>query len=157
MQAKNTFTLFDSIKTVIIQTRQTIVRNVNQAMVFAYFQIGKMIVEDEQNGKDRADYAKETLARLSKSLTHEFGKGFSMTNLEYIRSFYNLYRIRIPQSLIEESEMVVNNPFRLSWTHYVHLIKIKDDGERSFYEIEAVANNWSVREMQRQFNSALYG
>ena len=79
-----------------------------------------------------------------------------MTNLEYIRSFYNLYRVRIPQSVIEESEMVVNNPFRLSWTHYIPLIKIKDDGERSFYENEAVANNWSVREMQRQFNSALY-
>jgi predicted nuclease of restriction endonuclease-like (RecB) superfamily len=156
MQARNTFTLFDSIKTVIIQTRQTIVRNVNQAMVIAYFRIGKMIIEDEQKGKDRADYAKETLAHLSKALTHEFGKGFSMTNMEYIRSFYNLYRQRIPQSVIEEFETIINDTFRLSWTHYVQLIKIKDDGERSFYEIEAAANNWSVREMQRQYNSALY-
>ncbi|MDB5141078.1 MAG: hypothetical protein JWR12_2994 [Mucilaginibacter sp.] len=87
MHGKNAFTLFDNVRTVIIQTRQTIVRNVNQAMVIAYFRIGKMIVEDEQKGKGRADYAKETLARLSKALSHEFGKGFSMTNWSTSEAF----------------------------------------------------------------------
>jgi predicted nuclease of restriction endonuclease-like (RecB) superfamily len=149
MQAKNVFTLFDNVKTVIIQTQQTIVRNVNQAMVLAYFQIGKMIVEDQQHGNAKADYAKETLVRLSQALINEFGKGYSTDNLERFRNFYLSYRNRISATLSRKS-------FTLSWSHYVQLIKMKDQEERSFYEIEASANNWSVREMQRQFNSALY-
>lgn len=92
------------------------------------------------------------MVELSEQLTKDFGKGYSMTNLEYIRKFYAIYCNRIPQSLIEEFKA----PFVLSWTHYIQLIKINDTQERSFYEIEAARGNWSVRELQRQFDSSLY-
>lgn len=166
MRSKNNpFPLFENIKTIIAETQHYIVRNVNAAMILAYFQIGKMIVEDEQHGSQRAGYAKETIARLSKELNREFGRGYSISNMEYIRSFYIIYRHRIPQSVIGEfdqlliSQTVIGEltiPFHLSWTHYIQLLKIKNEDERNFYEIEAAANNWSVRELQRQYNSALF-
>ena len=146
------FTLFENVKTLITSTQQNIVRNVNSAIVYAYFNIGKSIVEDEQKGKHRANYAKETLARLSHALIKEFGKGYSVSNLEYMRNFYLAYQNRISQSVIGLSEA----PFKLSWTHYIQLLKIKDVNERNFYEIESVNNNWSVRELQRQYNSSLF-
>ena len=133
--------------------------------------IGRMIVEDEQNGKYRADYAKKVLVQLSKQLTKEFGKGYSSTNLEYIRKFYKIYVNRIPQSVVGKSKKLresaksaipqsaieeFNTPFVLSWTHYVQLLRIENNDERNFYEIEAAQGNWSVRELQRQFNSSLY-
>jgi len=157
--------LFENVKTIITETQLAVVRNVNQAMVFAYFQIGRMIVEDEQQGNQRADYAKETILRLSAALNREFGKGYSVSNLEYMRSFYITYQGRISQTLSGKLDETIKSqtvsgkfvfPFKLGWSHYVLLLKIKDDDERSFYEIEASANNWSVRELQRQFNSALF-
>ena len=190
--------LFLSIKELIQQSQRQVVQNVNSTMVFTYFEIGRMIVEHEQNGKMRADYAKETLKILSDKLTYQFGKGYSIDNLERIRKFYLIYNNRIsaslmrkfennqrlPQksignkksaSLMRKSKINIENkninndkiksasvmrkfkiPFSLSWTHYLLLIKIEDDAERNFYEIEATQNNWSVRELQRQYNSALY-
>lgn len=190
--------LFLSIKEVIQQAQKHVVQNVNSTMVLTYFEIGRMIVDYEQNGKIRADYAKETLKILSDKLTYQFGKGYSIDNLERIRKFYLIYNKRISASLMRKFEnnrpitqnirgnqksaslmrkskinienKNINNaelksasvmrkfkiPFSLSWTHYLLLIKIEDDDERNFYEIEAVQNNWSVRELQRQFNSALY-
>lgn len=165
MELSKSFPLFENIKTVIANTQLAVVRNINQAMIFAYFQIGRMIIEDEQQGNQRADYAKETILRLSIALNDEFGRGYSVSNLEYMRSFYVTYRQRIPQSLLgkmnsgEKSQSSIGiseTPFRLSWTHYIQLLKIKDEDERSFYEIEAAGNNWSVRELQRQLNSALF-
>jgi hypothetical protein len=113
-----------------------------------------------------------TIDKLSKDLTREFGKGYSATNLEYFRRFYLLYENRISQSTIGKlsiksspkkhspiPQSVIGNseyPFSLSWTHYIQLLKIEDKKERDFYEIEAVQNNWSVRELTRQFNAALY-
>lgn len=144
--------LFQSVKYLIEEAQQYIVRNVNTTMLLTYFEIGRMIVEHEQKGKYRADYAEETLIQLSKNLTKVFGKGYSTSNLEYMRNFYILYQKRIPQSLIGKSKF----PFSLSWTHYLQLLKIENNAERSFYEIEAAKNHWSVRELQRQFNSAIY-
>jgi len=160
----NFFPLFENVKSLITETQKYVVRNVNSAMTLAYFRIGKMIVEDEQQGNQRAEYAKETIAKLSTELNKEFGKGYSISNLEYMRSFYNIYQLRISQSLIgkfknsSKSQSITKNlniPFLLSWTHYIQLLKIKDD-ERNFYEIEASANDWSVRELQRQYNAALF-
>ena len=164
---ENTTTLYNSIKKLIDTAKSKIVRNVNATMVLTYYAIGKVIVDDEQNGKYRAEYVKQVLSQLSIQLSKEFGKGYSLTNLEYIRKFYKIYQSRIPQSvvgklgmgktspkskipqsLIEES----TSPFLLSWTHYIQLIKIENDDERNFYEIEASQGNWSVRELQRQFN-----
>lgn len=149
---KNSFPLFENVKTVITETQQNVVRNVNSAMTLAYFRIGKMIVEDEQDGQERAGYAKDTIASLSDKLCEEFGKGYSTSNLEYMRSFYLTYQNRISQSLTGKLE----SPFNLSWTHYIQLLKIKGDDERSFYEIEAANSNWSVRELQRQYGSSLF-
>ena len=189
--------LFLSIKELIQQAQKQVVQNVNSTMVLTYFEIGRMIVDHEQNGKMRADYAKETLKILSDKLTIQFGKGYSIDNLERIRKFYLIYNNRISASLMRKfennrrlSQNIIGNqksaslmrkskiniennninnklksasvmrkfktPFSLSWTHYLLLIKIEDDAERNFYEIEAAQNNWSVRELQRQYNSALY-
>jgi predicted nuclease of restriction endonuclease-like (RecB) superfamily len=124
-----------------------------------------MIIAHEQKGKNRAGYAEETLILLSKYLTKDFGMGYSRSNLEYMRSFYILYQKRISQSLIgkfksaPKSQSLIGKsefPFSLSWTHYLQLLKIEMEEERNFYEIEATQNHWSVRELQRQFNSALY-
>lgn len=156
----NDFPLFESIKTILSETQAHVVRSINSAMILAYFQIGKMIVEDEQSGIQRAEYAKETISRLSKELTKEFGKGYSADNLERFRKFYIIYQRRISASVMRKSISAIQDkgefPFRLSWTHYIQLLKMKDDNERSFYEIEASANNWSVRELQRQYNASLF-
>lgn len=161
--------LFQSIKQLIEDAQQHVVRNINTTMLITYFEIGRMIVEDEQQGKQRATYAKETIEQLSSLLTKEFGRGYSTANLEYMRQFYSLYNNRISQSPIGKSKAIKSfnkNPqsvigesaikFTLSWTHYIQLLKIKDDAERNFYEIEAAQNNWSVRELARQYNSSLY-
>lgn len=161
---KNSFPLFESIKTVITETQQYVVRNVNSAMTLAYFRIGKMIVEDEQDGNERAGYAQEILKKLSTKLTDEFGRGYSNDNLEFMRKFYLTYQNRSPQTLYGDSENPISeslirkseSPFQLSWTHYIQLLKIKVDDERSFYEIEAANNNWSVRELKRQYGSSLF-
>ncbi|MBF6643956.1 MULTISPECIES: PDDEXK nuclease domain-containing protein [Chryseobacterium] len=165
--------LYSSVKHLIENAKNNIVRNINMTMIMTYFQIGEMIVEDEQSGRDRAEYSKETLKNLSKQLTEEFGKGYSVDNLQWMRKFYLTFQKRISSGLIANSEKYEtlsrislqdpnyetasrNSMFTLSWSHYIQLMKIEDEDERNFYEIEATQNHWSVRELTRQFNSALY-
>ncbi len=146
--------LYLKIAGLLQAARQNVVRAVNQTMVYTYFEIGRMIVEDEQQGKERAEYGKRVLKELSEKLTKEFGKGFSVQNLENIRKFYLMYSSsEKSQSLIRISE---RSKSTLSWTHYLVLIRIENKNERNFYEIESLNNNWSVRELKRQFSSALY-
>lgn len=161
--------LYNSIKDLILEAQSQIVRNVNSVMVQTYFQIGRHIAEDKLKGKERADYAEKTIRQLSIDLTNEFGKGYSKSNLEYMRQFYSIYQDRhakIAQSVVgqfrksakitQSAIALSNSPFSLSWTHYIQLLKIEDTAERDFYEVEASKENWSVRELQRQFNSSLY-
>lgn len=141
-----------------------------------------MIVEEEQNGKERAEYGKQILKGLSQQLTKEFGKGFSLSSLEQIRKFYLIYsnstmllrilNIQIPQTLSTELDsqktqslstefknidfQTLISFFKLTWSHYTFLMRIDDEKERSFYEIESEKHNWSVRELKRQYDSALY-
>ncbi|WP_026776943.1 YhcG family protein [Polaribacter sp. Hel_I_88] len=137
----------------LLQSARTkVLRSVNQTMVITYFEIGKMIIEEEQGGKMRAGYGKEIIKELSLLLTEKFGKGFSERNIEQMRQFYNSYSK--PQTLSAESEKALK--FNLSWSHYLKLMRIDDENERKFYEIESFKNNWSVRELQRQFDAALY-
>ena len=138
--------------------KQQVVRQVNLVMVHTYFEIGRMIVEQEQEGKDRAEYGKQLLSGLSKALTNEFGKGFSTTNIQQMRSFYLAYQNQQTLSANSKSEIqqTASAEFKLSWSHYLKLMRIDDQNERKFYEIESVKNNWSVRELDRQYNSALY-
>ena len=126
--------------------KKTVIRTVNSAMVQVYFEIGKMIVEEEQEGDSRAKYGESLLKGLSKALTKEFGKGFSQRNVEQMRKFYLTY----------SKTQTLPADFNLSWSHYLTLMRIDDINERSFYEIESAKNNWSVRELQRQYDSALY-
>jgi predicted nuclease of restriction endonuclease-like (RecB) superfamily len=132
----------------IVLARQNVVRAVNQTMVLTYFEIGKMIIEEEQQGQNRAEYGKQTLKELSKKLTQQFGKGFSVENLDRMRFFYKIYQNQISSTALTK--------FNLSWSHYLLLMRITNENERNFYEIEAHNNNWSLRELERQFDSALY-
>ena len=138
--------IYQEIHDLLHNARQNIVLNINSTMTKTYFLIGKRIVEEEQNGNKRAEYGKNLIKILSEKLTKEFGKGFSQRNLEQMRTFY--VRYSIPQTLSAE--------FKLSWSHYLILMRIEDIGTRNFYEIEAIQNNWSLRELKRQVNSALY-
>ncbi|MCP4105754.1 MAG: DUF1016 domain-containing protein [Desulfobacteraceae bacterium] len=146
--------LYSKIAELLHDARQNTVRAVNHTMVYTYYEIGRMIVEDEQAGQKRAEYGKKVLQELSGKLTAEFGKGFSVQNLENMRKFYLTYSdSEKSQSLIRGSDKLNTV---LSWTHYLILIRIQNENERNFYEIEALNNNWSVRELKRQFDSALY-
>jgi hypothetical protein len=119
-------------------------------MVATYFRIGQHLVENEQHGNKRAEYGKETLKQISEKLTGEFGKGFSVDNLQNMRNFYSIYRNYETLSRNFESR------FSLSRSHYLFLLRIDNPQERSFYEIEAEKNSWSLREMKRQFDAALF-
>ncbi len=131
--------------------RGKLVKSVNQTMVFAYYEIGKIIVEEEQQGKEKAEYAKKTIKQLSKKLIKEYGRGFSIRNLEQMRQFYLVYsKAQTPSAELQVSD------FSLSWSHYLILMRIKKAAERQFYEIESRNNNWSVRELKRQFDSSLF-
>ncbi|MEI6435735.1 MAG: PDDEXK nuclease domain-containing protein, partial [Bacteroidota bacterium] len=146
--------LYANIAGLLLAARQSVVHSVNQTIVYTYSEIGRMIVEEEQQGKERAAYGQQILKELSKKLIREFGKGFSVQNLENMRKFFLLYS---PDSKSQSPIRISEKPNNaLSWTHYLILIRIENPDERSFYEIEALNNNWSVRELQRQFNSALY-
>ena len=147
---------YNNIAELLRTARQQVVRTVNQTMVLTYFEIGKQIVEEEQQGKERAEYGKQILKGLSEMLTKEFGKGFSTTNLKQMKSFYLSYQKG--QTLSDESSkgQTSSAKFSLSWSHYIKLMRVDDKDERKFYEIEAQKNNWSVRELNRQYDSALY-
>lgn len=151
-------TFFNQIVDLLQSARNKVVQTVNQSMVTTYFEIGRKIVEEEQKGKDRAEYGKNLLTDLSKVLTKEFGKGFSVTNIQQMRRFYLAYEKQQTVSANSKKaiQQTVSVKFRLSWSHYLKLMRIEDENERKFYEIEAYKNNWSVRELKRQFDSALY-
>ncbi len=159
--------IFPQIKFLLEESRKSIVQTVNTTMVFTYFKIGEIIVEYEQKGKERAEYSKKTLHELSLQLTKEFGRGFTKRNLELMRQFYLVYRninTNTLSSYLEnktitpkkiEISQCVKKVFTLSWSHYVFLMRL-NKAERNFYEKESEINNWSLRELKRQFNSALF-
>lgn len=159
----------EGIRDLIIGAHSTVARGVDLVQVRTNFEVGRRIIQEEQRGKDRATYGKQVIGALADRLTSEFGRGFSDTNLKLMRLFYVLYQHRIgqsptdqfktlakSQSLTDQLGPAVRSPFTLSWTHYVVLLGIKNPNERSFYEIESVKQNWTVRELKRQFASGLY-
>lgn len=163
--------LCSNIKELINSSRNRIVQTVNTTMIHTYFEIGRLIVEHLQGGKDRADYGKQILRTLSDELVEEFGNGFSERNLQRMKNFYQEYSISPTLSSefkLKDSSIlsVIHNEssvqqiqsvkFVLSWSHYVFLMRIENTAERQFYEIEAFENNWSLRELKRQFDSSLY-
>ena len=146
------------ISDLLKSARKAVVQSVNKTIVITYFEIGRLIVEEEQSGKERAAYGQQILKELSNRLTKEFGKGFSVENLDRMRYFYKTYSNRIsstPLTIFEKGQVVFDE-LKLSWSHYLMLMRVDDANERNFYEIEAAENNWSLRELRRQFDSALY-
>jgi len=171
----------NQIIALIEQARQTVVRNTNTTMILTYYHIGRLLVEEWQQGERKAEYGAQLLASVSADLTKTFGKGFSADNLERMRKFFLLYsnsssvlrnsdifqktatvlRIsddsQISASLTRkfdgESEVCF---LPISWTHYSFLMRIKDETERQFYEVESFLNQWSVKELERQFNTGLF-
>ena len=195
---KLTKAFFEDIKNLIHSARATVARGVDLVQVYTNFEIGRRIVVQEQKGKGRAADGQEVLTVLSERLVVEFGRGYSRSNLEYMRKFFLLYEERshisqtmsgklgihaksqtvsgksqsppgqfdilqtlsaksqpvpIPQSTSGQSDP---RPFTLSWSHYVFLLSVKNPDERSFYEIESTHQNWTLRELKRQFDSSLY-
>ncbi|MGL5123001.1 MAG: PDDEXK nuclease domain-containing protein [Fusobacteriaceae bacterium] len=143
---KTSENFYKNILEILKNSREKVLRTVNQTIVKTYFEIGKAIVEEEQEGEVRATYGKEIIKGLSGKLTSEFGKGFSETNLKQMKSFYNIYKIG----------QTLSDQFKLSWSHYLILMRIANIEERKFYEIEAYNSNWSLRELRRQLDSGLY-
>lgn len=136
--------LLGQISETYTQGRVQAFRAVNTQLLATYWQIGQAIVEFEQGGKAKAEYGKALLTNLSKDLTVRCGKGFSRSNLVYMRLLYQRYPI---------SQMPSD---RLSWSHYVELLKIDGDLERGFYEKQAISERWSVAELKRQKETALF-
>ncbi len=178
--------LLENIRELILSARKAVVHSVDLIQVMTNLEIGRRIVEHEQQGEERAEYGKALLKELSADLTAEFGKGFSEDNLSLMRRFHLVYRERRQisemvsgKSLTESRDHALSDQlqksetasrkfvsfekkqtspvqFTLSWSHYVFLMGVKDEAERGFYEIEATSQNWSLRELKRQFNSGLY-
>ncbi len=152
---------FQSISNILEEARKNAKTAVNLSMVYAYYEIGRKIVEEEQNGENRAAYGKQLLKELSKFLTQKHGKGYSAENLKLMRRFYMVYsRDQIGETVFTQFENLpavsTGRKFFLSWSHYLKLMRIDNIEERHFYEIEAVKNDWSLSELKRQCNSALY-
>lgn len=137
-------TLIFNIEQTVTKAKEKLSTSVNNTITETYWQIGKYIVETEQDGKIKAAYGKKLLTTLSHELTLRLGKGYSRPNLNNMRKFYLKY---------PNCQMVSD---KLSWSHICELIKLDDDLERSFYERQTVNENWSVRELQRQIDSALF-
>jgi predicted nuclease of restriction endonuclease-like (RecB) superfamily len=140
--------LFHRIAELVQGSKSKIVREINQTMVYTYFEIGRHIFEQEQDGELHVDYGTSTLPDLSKALNKEFGRGFSVRNLRQMRNFYLTYKMR-------QTVSAASLKLPLSWSHYTFLMRIEEPS-RQFYERETINNHWSLRELKRQFDSALY-
>ena len=146
--------------------RNIAVQQVNMIQLLTYYTIGRWIVEVQQKGETRARYGVQVIKRLSEEMKKNFERGFSEDSLKNARKFYLTYKDRIDETVfnlfaVEKSETVFSlfeekPPFIVSWSHYLQLMRIENENERSFYEIESAKSGWSVRTLQRQYNSSLY-
>ena len=166
---KDSNNFFENVAEIIEQARRFVGRTADLTMCVTYFEVGRMIVEEEQGGKTRAEYGRGLMLELAKFLTEKFGRGFSLSTLKNAKQFYNVYVSLIGQTPLAEKSQTLTGffenknltgkksyPFNLSWSHYLILMRIKDDQERRFYEIEAAKQQWTYRQLQRQYGSSLY-
>lgn len=144
MENNNLKDLIIDIKNIISTARNDVLKEVNKKLLQAYWDIGRAIIVNEQDGNIRAEYGKNLLKILSKELTNELGKGFSRSNLQNMRNLYLCY----PNCQTLSSE--------ISWSHYCELLSISDENKRRFYEKETINSNWSVRELKRQIDTSLF-
>lgn len=134
---------YEQIKKILSEARNKVYQTANFAMVEAYWNIGKSIVE-QQGGEEKAEYGVRLIAELSKQMTADFGKGFTAANVKNMRQFY----LAFPKSYALRSE--------LSWTHYRLLMRVENENARQFYIEEAIKSNWSTRQLERQINTFFY-
>lgn len=167
----------ERIERLIMDARTRVARVVNISEVVTRYEVGRVIFEVVQDGEERATYGKQLLKGVSEILTDHLGEGWSAETLRRCRKFFYLYSAKeisttaltkSPNSNFHNSVDQIQNltdnakestekyPFSLSWSHYLVLMRIESDDERNFYEIEAKEQNWSVRQLQRQYNSSLY-
>lgn len=163
---------YKQVADLLAEARGYAKRQLDSTIVTVYYEIGRMIVEREQKGQKRARYGANLIKGLSEYLTEQYGKGFSVVNLQSIRKFYQVYAPSIRQTVSAESEsenslmsifdMGIEKQqtsfakFVLTWSHYQILMRIEDDAARRFYEIETGNQQWSVRQLRRQVGSSLY-
>ncbi|HYU34483.1 MAG TPA: PDDEXK nuclease domain-containing protein [Thermoanaerobaculia bacterium] len=150
--ARSAEPLYQEIRAVLESARAGVYRAVNAAMVQAYWHVGRLIVEHEQGGRKRAAYGEAVVEDLSQRLTTDFGKGFTTTNLKYMRSFYLAFPIR--HALRDEFPATIRQ--ELSWTHYRLLLSVEDPAAREWYMNEAAAEHWSTRQLDRQISVLYY-
>jgi predicted nuclease of restriction endonuclease-like (RecB) superfamily len=136
--------LYDRVRGILSAAREHAWQAINSTMVDAYWEVGRVIVEREQAGRDRADYGKRVVDRLSQRLREDFGKGYDRSNLFHMRAFFLTY---------PKFDAVRR---QLSWTHYRLLLRLENSTARAFYETEAVNSRWSTRELERQIHSLLF-
>ena len=144
MLEKNNAEMIKEIKDIILSSRQKVAYEVNNTMLCAYWNVGRIIVENEQNGNIKAEYGKQIMKELSKELRKILGSGFSVSNLFNMRKLYITY----------PKFQTVSG--KLSWSHYCELLSIENADERNFYEKECLNSNWSVRELKRQLETSLF-
>lgn len=154
-------TFYNKVIELFLSAKKNLSAAVNMTMVYSYYEAGRMIIEEEQGGKERAAYGKYILKELSGRLTQKFGRGYSYDNLKLMRKFYLVYsKDSIGETSFPQSEKLTNTKegrkFYLSWSHYLILMRITNIEERHFYEIEAYRNGWSKDELARQYGSSLY-
>lgn len=173
--------LLSGIQRLLEEARHQAARSVNAILTATYWEIGRRIVVHEQGGKSRAGYGEELLKRISEDLTSRIGRGFGISHVKMMRQFYLTYAdLKNRQSLIGQSAafkksqsligelqgkpeahyapnlQALLNYFPLSWTHYTHLLRVKNDYGRNFYESESIRSGWSVRQLERQIESQFY-
>ena len=141
---QNADSLYIRVKSIIEGAKGKVYYTANIEMLNSYWDIGREIIEEEQSGKERADYGKYIIRNLSERLTKEYGQGYIEQNIRNMRQFYRIFPKR--NSLRSE----------LSWTHYRHLMRVEKDNAREFYMEEAIKGNWSTRELERQINSPYF-
>lgn len=149
--------LYQRVVSHLSDAKQNIIRTIDTEIIYAYWNIGKEIIEEEQNGEKRADYGKAIIQQLSERLVKELGRGYSKSTLADIRKFYLTYSNNdsmIFHALSGKSNQ--NTQPMLSWTHYRILMRVNNNEARAFYEIEAIQNKWSSRELERQICSLLF-
>lgn len=146
IQSQSVDKLYGKISSILEYAKSKILQEANERLIESNFRIGKTIVEEEQGGIEKAEYGAGVMYNLSKKLTAQYGRGYSVDTLERIRKFYLEYKDF-------EGDL---RKLQLSWSHYLFLIKIKDTDKRNFYERESEAENWKLDVMKRHFDSGLY-
>jgi predicted nuclease of restriction endonuclease-like (RecB) superfamily len=150
--------LFESVKLVLDSAFRNVYRVANTSMVTAYWEIGRLIVEEEQNGSSRADYGKQVLKELSDKLTSEYGRGYSIANLKNFRQFYLVFPEVCQEISTDNSDLPIRYTVcsELNWSHFRLLMRVENQVAREFYRKEAALQNWSVRALDRQISTLYY-